>query len=117
MILVLVLLSISGFAYYKRDSFSKYFKSKPQDCIPYDVLVNKDNDVYSITWKTKSKCSGFVKYGEFTDNLNYTGTNVGASLSASAHHVTLEKKWETSYFVVISDGKPYGLGTSPMILN
>ncbi|HVX93195.1 MAG TPA: hypothetical protein VHA74_03735 [Candidatus Dojkabacteria bacterium] len=116
-IIVLSFLALSGFVYFKRDSFAKYMQPKEDECIPYDVLVSKDTNNYNVTWNTKSKCSGFVKYGEFSDNLNYTGINEKLNLSSTQHKVTLEKKWDNLYFIIISNNKPYGLGTSPMILN
>jgi hypothetical protein len=115
-ITAVTLLLFSGL-YVKRDNVMAFFKAKEDNCIPHDVLVTKEGDKYSVKWNTKSTCSGFVKYGEFTDSLNYTGINEKLDLSSTKHNVVLDKKWSTLYFIIISDNKPYGLGTSPMILN
>lgn len=93
----------------KREKLKSY-----NDCEPYFITSKKvEGDNVQITWGTKEKCSGYVKYGYNYNDLDYYSYPEGFSISKEK---SVKIKYDTTptYFVIISGEVEYGIDSFPI---
>lgn len=93
------------------------FNGGKQDCVPYNIFVNKGTEEYSvdISWSTSANCLGFVQYGKDRNNLENVGVDLENSASSKKHLVNMGKllSLEKYFFIINSNSQSYGVnGTS-----
>ncbi|MHC1716525.1 MAG: hypothetical protein AB9915_01335 [Candidatus Dojkabacteria bacterium] len=108
-VILLVTKNVSGF---------DIFSSVKNDCVPYNVFVEKGNKDYSVSilWSTKAKCFGFVQYGMDQSNLESIGVDMISNSKSKSHSVTIEKisSSEKYFFLINSDSQTYGNNGIPL---
>ncbi len=94
------------------------FGSNDNECVPYNVFVEKGSKDYSvnISWSTKNKCFSFVQYGLDEKSINMIGVDSSSSSKSKEHLVVLEKvsPIDRYFFLINSDNQTYGNNGIPL---
>ncbi|HRI06120.1 MAG TPA: hypothetical protein PLV59_04220 [Candidatus Dojkabacteria bacterium] len=106
---LLVLLAVSGVLLaLKKDDIVSYLTPQ-KDCTPFNMLVNKEvKDKVVISWETKGKCTGVVKFGRDVESLDYW---LSSKFENKKNVVTIDTQTYKNirYFVIVSNNEVYGL--------
>ena len=91
-----------------KDRIVEIFNPK-KDCTPFNMLVNKDSkQEVVITWETKGRCTGVVKFGRDVESLDYW---LSSKLQEDKNTVSIDTSVYKNirYFIIISNNEVYGL--------
>ena len=85
-------------------------------CQPYNVEITEiTKNEALIIWETKGKCSGKVKYGEGSDNLEYIAMQEEES-KGTEHSAIIQGLFPNTqyYYVILSESELYANQGQPL---
>jgi hypothetical protein len=115
-IILFIVLVVLGGGYAIYSERENLFSKRKKDCVPYNLLVNKEKGAVKITWSTKDSCTGVVKFGTDIEDLSYWLYSQKDS-EVSYVLIDTQKYKEINYFVIISNGILYGLDGKVIPIN
>jgi len=85
--------------------------------IPHHTKVNKiGNGCFIVTWETKEKTIGYIKYDTDKIAFNKTAQTQDGMILSNEHDIKVcgLSSDRSYYIVVMSNGVPYGLDGNPL---
>lgn len=105
-----------GYFYY-RDVISTSQAEDLGDCTPYNISWEGKQKV-RVTWQTKGKCVGYLRYGRDAQTLDLLAVDVEGSVRKSSHEVMIENNEDVKryYATIYSAEKVYGQSGQPIVI-
>jgi hypothetical protein len=119
-VLILLILSSVFLLFFFRDAILKGQDLEVDDCVPINLQVqDSSRNSMTISWETKEKCLGLVRYGDSPETIDYMAVGDSETFAKTKHSVEINSLMPSTvyYFVISSGGVEYGNEGSPMVLN
>lgn len=106
-----------GYFFYT-DIISSGDISTLDSCTPYNVEWESEENEMALSWETREKCVGYVRYGTDTKSLTNIAADSSGAQSKKQHSVMLKNlSEETDYYVIFYSGdETYGQSGQPLVL-